>query len=169
MKTNCCNCGVVFEKQTGDYNKAKRKCKKLFCSQLCFGKSRQISVEQKKLSKREYDKNNRIINKDKIKLAKALYHKKTYDKEKEAVKRKTNMQRHINYCRRPEYKKWKSEYDIKHRAKKNYGEYWESFLLVTKIEKEYDQDEVRQLNNLHNKSQKRKRTWQTQNNYLQRI
>lgn len=54
-------------------------------------------------------------------------------------------------------------YDRKYRAKKLYGEYWESSIILNEIQKEYDNRIVKQENNLINKSQKRKRLWKQQN------
>lgn len=69
------------------------------------------------------------------------------------------MHRHVEYCRSPEYRAWKKQYDQKYCAQKKYGEFWESAILLRKLEGEYNQEEVRQINNLHNKTQKRKRQW----------
>ncbi|MGS7457682.1 hypothetical protein, partial [Mycobacterium tuberculosis] len=46
------------------------------------------------------------------------------------------MPKHIEYCRRPEYRAWKRGYDRRYRAKKHYGPFWESALTLVEIEAE---------------------------------
>jgi hypothetical protein len=66
--------------------------------------------------KRIYDAAYRKKNRAKLKAIKRLYHKRTYDPVKAAIERKAKMKNHVEYCRRPEYKKYKSKYDAKRRA-----------------------------------------------------
>jgi Neuraminidase (sialidase) len=67
----------------------------------------------------------------------------------------------VEYCRQPEYKEYKREYDVKYHAKKNYGEYWEAAILLNELENEIDNRTARKENKLYNKStSKRKRSWQ---------
>ena len=93
---------------------------------------------QKVEEKRIYDMGYRARNIEKIKPGKAERFKRTYDPEKARIERRANMAQHIEYCRRPEYKEYKQKYDRKYRAKTDYGEFWESFLLVMDIDKEVD-------------------------------
>jgi len=161
MKHSCGYCGKECDKDQSQINRALRKGLKLYCNLQCAGKSRRknLSAEQKKEIKRQYDEKYRENNKDLLKVKKHEYFVKTYDPIKAAVDRKKRYHRHLEYLRTPEYRAWKAAYDEKYRARKIYGEYWESFLLIKKIEGLYDQEEIRQINNLHNKSQKRKRQW----------
>lgn len=170
MKTICEYCAKVFNKSTGNYNRAKKLGLKLYCNKTCAGLGRRIerSDEEKREIKSNYDKQYRALNIDHKKKTAKEYFKRTYDPAKAAIHRKTRMPYHVEYCRKPEYKAKKKKYDQLHRAKINYGEFWESALLMQKIEKEIDDRSVRQINNLHNKSQLRKRKWQQlkKQNYL---
>jgi hypothetical protein len=139
----------------------------LYCNKTCSGLAKRLNrtTEEKKALKSIYDKNFRKINAEKIKKSKHDYYKNTYDPIKASIDRKKRSNEHLEYCRQPKYKVYKKEYDKKYLAKKLFGEFWESALLIRDIEYEYNQQEVRQINNLHNKSQKRKRLWKN----LQRL
>jgi hypothetical protein len=158
---NCNYCNKELSKPQGSINRALRLNKPLYCNKTCFGLAKRINktTEEKKALKSAYDKNYRKINAKKIKKSKHDYFKKTYDPVKTCIERKKKSNEHLEYCRQPKYKSYKKEYDKKYLAKKMFGEFWESALLIKEIEKEYNQQEVRQINNLHNKSQKRKRLW----------
>ena len=45
------------------------------------------------------------------------------------------MPKHVEYCRRPEYKAWKHEYDIQ-KAAEEFGEFGEAWRLLLDLEKE---------------------------------
>jgi hypothetical protein len=166
-KMNCNYCNKELKKTNSAINRALKINSPLYCNKTCFGLAKQLhrTSEEKKLLKSKYDKEYRDKNAIKLKLSKHNYYKETYDPLKASIDRKKNANKHLEYCRQPKYKTYKQEYDKKYLAKKLFGEYWESALLIRDIEKEYDQQEVRQLNNLHNKSQKRKRLWKQ--NYQQ--
>jgi hypothetical protein len=134
----CAYCGKDSEKHPNEVNRAKRKNAPMFCDKDCFGLSRRLhkTVEKKKLEKKLYDQKYRAKNLDRIKANKRAYFQRTYDPEKAAVERKKNMARHVEYCRRPEYRAKKRDYDKVYRAKQEAGEFWESYLLIQEIEKE---------------------------------
>lgn len=71
-----------------------------------------------------------------LKTKKSRYFKETYDPKKAAIERKARMAYHVEYCQSPDYKAWKAEYDKGYRAKKEYGEFWECFLLSLEIRNE---------------------------------
>ncbi len=98
----CPSCGKEYEKLQGDINQAKKRGLKLFCTQSCFGLSRRKNqtVDQKKAAKAQYDKEYREKNDSRIRQHKKQYFQKTYDPEKERVKRAATMQQHIEYCRK---------------------------------------------------------------------
>jgi len=164
MKCNCKYCGKEIEKTIGHYNRAKKMNMSLYCNQICFGMDRRknYSIEEKKRLKAEYDRKNRKEYSDKIKAEKAAYFKRTYDPIKAAIIRKERMPKHVEYCRKPEYKAKKKDYDQKHRAQINYGEFWESSIILEKLEAEIGSKiEANILNNTYNKSLKRKRLWKS--------
>jgi hypothetical protein len=161
MKHICGYCGKECEKEQSQINRANRKGLKLYCNLQCAGagKRKGYTDEDKKRIKREYDEQYRSKNKDLLKAKKHEYFKRTYDPVQAAIDRRKRYHRHLEYLQTPQYRAWKQEYDQKYRAKKLYGEFWESALLIMKIEGLYDAREIREINNLHNKTQKRRRQW----------
>lgn len=172
MKIVCAYCNKESERQAGHVNRAIKLNSPLFCNRTCAGLNRRknLTDEQKKQIKKEYDVAYRAKNLE-VKRKKAHeYHKKTYDPQKAAIERKAKMHLHIARMRQPKWVEYKKNYDKKRQAQMRYGELWECFLLVEEIQSQYDDREVRQINNLHNKSIKRKRQWQrTKKNSLQPI
>ncbi len=172
MICHCPICKNEFYKSNSHYNRAIKLGLNLFCGRACAGISRrgiEKTIEQKKAEKAAYDKRYRKEYTEELKKEKHEYHKRTYDKEKAASIRKERMPKHIEYCRQPKYKEWKKKYDKKHRAKKQYGEFAEAALILFKIESEIERKSPELLaikfqNGTLNKSQKRKRTWQTKHN-----
>lgn len=73
------------------------------------------------------------------------------------------MPEHLEYCRSPEYRKWKSNYDKEYRAKKNYGEFAECFLLTQQVRSEClsqaSDYQIRQDKSTLGKAQQRKRNY----------
>jgi len=136
-KIICCGCSEYFDCENGRMNRATKQGAKLFCNRKCAGKNRQVNipVEQKKAAKKEYDKQYREKNLDLIKVKRANHYQETKDPEKERIKRKLNMHRHVEYCRSPEYKAKKAEYDKRKRFEE-YGEFAEVAMLLQDVEKE---------------------------------
>ena len=159
----CAYCGTDVEKENGAINRARKQDKPIYCGRMCFGLDHKgfKTGEQKRKEKREYDKQYRKENIVLLKAKKAEYFKQTYDPEKARIDRKKRAGYHAEYCRQPEYRKWKKEYDREYRAKKLFGEYWECYLLTLDIREEcleqasdYD---IRKANETINKAQQRKR------------
>lgn len=162
MKAPCKQCGIMFEIQTGHYNRAIKVSGYVFCGRECAGLHRRSgkTIEQKKAEKAAYDKVYTAKNFERDKPKRAAYHKRTYDPVKAAIERKKKMYRHVEYCRRPEYKEYKKEYDKKYQAKKQVGEYWESYILLNELESKIEySDSDKYQDGIVNKSQKRKRKW----------
>lgn len=103
--------------------------------------------EQKRLYDIEYRRKNYLI----IKAKKAAYFKTEAGRSMQKRNRTKMKQRHLEYCRTPEYRKWKKQYDRKYRAYKFYGEFAECMLLCDEIEKlvikmipdKYERDKMR--------------------------
>lgn len=162
MKAICHQCQEEFEvKFIGAYNRSIRLGRTIYCGRTCAGIGRRkfVSKEEKARLKAEYDKIYRSKNIETIKKKKADYFQKSYDPVKARVYRKKIVARHNEYCRRPEYKKWKAQYDKKYLAKKHYGPFWEVSILCLKLEKEVDRYEANINNQSFGKSTKRKRQW----------
>jgi hypothetical protein len=139
MKITCAHCGKESDKPTGAVNRARKAGMPLYCDRACAGLARRAapkSAAQKKAEKRAYDAARRIELAQELKAKKAEYHKRTYDPAKAAEERKRRMPSHVEYCRRPEYRAWKREYDRQYLAKKDYGEFWECHLLALDIREE---------------------------------
>lgn len=88
-----------------------------------------------KEAKAAYDLEYRNRNREMLKAKKAAYFQKTYDPTKAAVERKATMPRHIEYCRRPEYREIKKNYD-RRKLLEEYGEYAGCYLLLRELRAE---------------------------------
>ena len=161
----CCHCGADFEREAGAINRARRSNLNLYCGKTCAGIGRRSNKPraQKISEKAEYDRKYRRKNSAKRKAQKAEYHRNTYDPEKARVERKKRSAAHSEYCRRPEYRRWKAEYDRSYLARKHYGEFAGCALLVRDIRNEclerMSDYEIRIASGTFNKSQKRKRDY----------
>jgi len=123
-------------------------------------KSEALRREEKRLYDIEYRRKNRAS----LKAKKAAYFKRTYDPQKAAVERKKRSSKHVEYCRRTEYREWKRQYDRRYRAEKEYGEFADCFLLVMDIRNEclsqQSDYEIRLSKGTLNKRLKRKRDYE---------
>ena len=121
------------------------------------------SIEDFKIRKAEYDRQYREKNKERRAIQKAEYHKKTYDPIKQREYNQKRMPLHIEYCRRPEYRAKKVDYDRVNRAKRFYGEFYECAIIVEQINNKLiqmaDKAELRTVQGTNTKSIKRKRQW----------
>jgi hypothetical protein len=133
----CAHCGKESDKPSGQVTRARNAGLNLYCDRACSGLGRRSKVqktkEQKIAEKAAYDAQRRLRLADEIKARKREYHKRTYDPAKAAEKRKQTMPRHVEYCRRPEYRARKRDYDKEYRAKQEFGEFWESAMLILDI------------------------------------
>lgn len=166
MKAKCQHCGKKFEIMTGHYNRAMSLGYGVYCSRKHSELAKRVnrSKKESKELKRSYDLEYRQKMADKIKKAKAEYFKKDYAANPKKYKkwRKERQEEHNEYCRHPEYRKWKKEYDRTYRAKKHYGPMADIFLVWLDLRNEIDNRFAKKQNNIQNKSQKRKRSCQKQ-------
>ncbi|MEN8282583.1 hypothetical protein [Acinetobacter gerneri] len=163
----CSQCLTEFQREN---SQTKRTLKHsngiIFCSMKCSGLHRRSgkTQEQKKHEKAEYDHKYRERNKAVLKVKKAEYFRKTYDPLKAKQQRKLTMPRHVEYCKSTKYKAYKQKYDMQYRAKKEYGEFWESALIINQLEKEIaersDFTELAIQKGTLNKRQTRKRNYE---------
>lgn len=156
----CPICKLDHSIAVGYVNQANKKGVPLYCGRKCAGVARQKTKEEKVALKAKYDKEYRKNNFDKIKQRNRSYNESPAGRAMQKRNREKFKQHHLEYCRTPQYRKKKHEYDQQYKAKKVYGELWESYLLIKQLNKEIDDKEVRQINDLHNKTQKRKKQWQ---------
>ena len=119
-----------------------------------------MSKEEKRLYDIEYRKRNKDI----LRAKKAAWFQRTYDPVEAAKKRKARMPYHVEYCRQPEYKRWKRAYDMAYRARRQFGEFWESAIILQDLENEIlsrvSRYEIGLMNETINKTQKRRREYE---------
>lgn len=135
----CAHCGAKSQKDTGAVNRAAKIGAPIYCNRVCYGLAhrRKVPVTKAQLveRKRLYDAARRVRLRDRLKAEKSAYYQRTRDPEREREIRKANMPRHLAYCRRPEYRAKKAEYDIRLRAAE-YGPYAEAYRTLLELEKE---------------------------------
>lgn len=163
MQIECAHCGRTAEKPTGHVNRSRANGLRLYCNRRCAGLARRKprrSKAQRIAEKAAYDREYRRKNRERIKANKAAYFQTTYDPEKARVERKKRMAQHVEYCRRPAYKVWKSAYDRQRRAAE-YGPAADAYLLTLELNREIKKRssnyEIRQANRTGNKAQQRAR------------
>lgn len=164
MKANCHQCGKDFNVHVGHYNRAMNVSGKVYCNRTCagLGRRKNYTDAEKKEAKRLYDIEYSKRNVEEKKIKKHEYFKRTYDPQKAAIERKKKMPKHIEYCRQPEYRKCKKNYDKVYHSKKNFGEMYECAIILFELESILDSKKIKIENNIINKTQKRKREWQRQ-------
>ena len=161
----CPQCSKQFEAVTGRWNRSQKIGAPIYCGRECSGLARRLAnppiATERKAAKAEYDRQYRAKNAASRKAKKAAYFKRTYNPAQAAVERKARSHLHVAYCQRPEYKAWKRDYDKRHLAKKDFGEFAEAALLLRGIEQEIDarmtRYEIYQTNGTLNKAQTRRR------------
>lgn len=169
MLITCAYCGIKNEKRTGEVNRARNRNAPIFCNRTCAGLGRRNgkTIEQKRAEKREYDASYREKNADALKTKKHEYFVRTYNPDAARIDRKKRAAAHAEYCRRPEYQKWKRDYDRQYRAGKEYGEFAECFLLAMDIRAEclrqQSDYEIRLTKNTLNKRNHRRRDYEKSN------
>lgn len=164
MKFECAHCGKAAERPAGHVNRSRRLGLRLFCGRRCSGLGRRDpnppTKDERVAAKRAYDAAYRRKNRALLKAKKAAYFRRTYDPAKAAIERKARMPRHVEYCRRPEYKAYKRQYDRQHRARE-YGPFAEAFMLCIDLNREIKRRmtdyEIRTQNGTLNKIQARRR------------
>lgn len=131
----CRSCGDTVRQSQGSINRAIREGKPLYCDRVCAGLARRVSASQKQRKKALYDGRRRIEKAAEISAQKRAYYQRARNPEKERERRQANMDRHVEYCRQPQYKATKAEYDRERRAKE-YGPYGDAYLLLLDFERE---------------------------------
>lgn len=131
----CEYCGVKVKQSQSNIRRAIREHKPLYCDRACAGLARRVSLEQKKDQKRIYDAQRRVDLADEISAQRAAYYQRTRDPAKERARRAAHMDRHVEYCRQPEYRAYKKDYD-QQRSAQQYGEYADAYLLLVDLERE---------------------------------
>ena len=159
----CPQCGTLIYKPVSAVNRARNIGAPLYCGKQCAGLARRKpckTVEQKKEEKRLYDAQRRRVKAAELKIKHATYYRLHHDRVKEKAYRDAHKEEHNEYCRRPEYKRYKSGYDLRRRANE-YGEFAEAYMLTLDLNREIksrsDNYEIRRQNHTGNKAQERDR------------
>jgi hypothetical protein len=136
-RIKCAHCGKRPWKPVQAINRAERAGAPLYCNRTCAGLARRNgkTKAQRREEKRLYDMNNRATNPT-LKARRHEQHLRNYDPVAAAVVRKARMPQHLEYCRRPEYRAWKSAYDKRHLAEKQYGPAAEAAMVLRDLERE---------------------------------
>lgn len=166
--TKCAHCGASFECATSRCNRAAKIGAQLYCGRACAGLARRLknpkTDEERRAAKAIYDAQRRFGAQRGRLLAQKREHYQANRSRilaHQTVYRKAHMQRHVEYCRQPEYKAWKSEYDRQYRAKQTFGEFAEAALLLGDIDaaigERVSKYEIYLANGTINKAQQRRR------------
>ena len=168
VEMNCPQCRRTFSAKTGYANRAAKINAPLYCGRVCAGLARRNknppTDEQRRAAKAKYDAERRNGPKRAEILAKKMKH--YFDnherlKAEHAVYRASHMQRHVEYCRQPEYRVKKAVYDRRRRAEIEFGDFSESALLLADIDREIAERasryEIYATNGTLNKAQQRRR------------
>jgi hypothetical protein len=131
----CGYCNFIVPQSQSSIRRALREGKPLYCNRVCSGMARRVTLDQKRETKRVYDARRRTEKAAEISAKKQAYYRRTRDPVKEHERRRNNMGKHVEYCRRPKYRASKAAYDREHRARE-YGEYAEAYLLLLDLERE---------------------------------
>lgn len=168
MRPLCAKCGKEVMQQQGCINRALKAGSPLYCDRVCAGLARrrqnQPTEAERKEAKRAYDARRRAEKRDELCAKKRLHYYANHERIKAEQKayRDKHMARHVEYCRRPEYKAKKQQYDIAYRARKEFGEFAEAALALRLVEEEVDMRatryEVYMTNGTLNKAQSRRRS-----------
>jgi hypothetical protein len=162
MRFQCAHCGKWTDKPAGAVNRARAQGLRLFCGRRCsgLGRRKHKTKAQRVEEKRIYDAQYRRINLARIKERKKAYHKANYDPAKQRAYNQRRMPYHVEYCRRPEYRRYKREYDRQLRASE-YGPFAEAYMLTINLNREIkgrmSNHEIKWQNQTANKTQFRRR------------
>lgn len=145
MKASCHWCGKSLDlsdlKTRARFYKARNAGLNLYCDRACAGMARRNhnppTEVQRKEAKRLYDAQRRSERLEELRKQKRDYYVANRERilAQMVAYRKEHMPRHVEYCRRPEYREWKKGYDHKHESSK-YGEFGDEFRLLQELEKE---------------------------------
>jgi len=166
---HCAQCGIEANRSSGNVNRALRIGAPLYCGKACAGLARRnknpLTGDERKARKAAYDVKRRAEMAEEIKKKKADYYQRTRDPEKEREIRKQNMGRHVEYCRRPEYRSKKAAYDRERRLAE-FGPLADVVPLLEELEREIrsraSSYEVRVANGYYTRSSQNRRRalWQ---------
>ena len=168
IEMTCPQCRGIFTAKTANVNRAAKIGAPLYCGRVCAGLARRLknppTDEERRAAKAVYDAERRNGPKRAQILAEKMNHYYANHerfKAEHAIYRAAHMDRHVEYCRQPEYRAKKSEYDRKRRAEIQFGDFSEAALLLLDIEREISERatkyEIYLTNGTINKALRRRR------------
>lgn len=135
----CPQCGKAFERAAGHVKRSRSIGAPLYCGMACAGLARRRknppTETERKAAKKAYNAQYRLRDPDALKDRKAAYYQRTRDPVKEAVERKKHMPRHVEYCRRPDYRVKKAAYD-RRLGSEQYGAFADAHTILMDLERE---------------------------------
>ena len=169
----CGWCNALVFKPVRDVNRAEARRANLYCHRECAGMARRDlnppTATEKRAGKSEYDRQRRAELGERLRAEKrAAYHAKVAadpvgTRAVEREQRQRRMPQHVEYCRRPEYRKWKAQYDQKYRAEQQFGPFSEASIILNQLEAEIlgraTRTEIYRAKGTLNKTQERKRDY----------
>lgn len=168
MEIRCPQCHTLFVTKTAYFNRATKIGAPLYCGKVCAGLARRRknppTAEERRIAKAAYDLERRNgAQRAEILAKKRSHYYANHERisTQLAAYRAAHMDRHVEYCRQPEYRAWKSVYDRRRRAEKDFGEFSEAALLLADVEREIAERaskyEIYLTNGTINKAQQRRR------------
>lgn len=167
---HCRHCGAVVKQPAGAITRAMKLGANLFCGKSCAGLFKSVNGAkywmtdaERRAAKSEYDKRRRAQMREEINARKRQYHHATKHARADVLRahRVKRREYHAEYCRQPQYVERKAAYDRDLRARKQFGEFAEAFLILQKVEGEVadraTRQEIMQTNGTYNKAQNRRR------------
>ena len=137
----CAYCGNGAMKHNSAIGRSERIGAPLYCDRACAGKARRVCLPEsvRKAEKADYDRRRRAELGEALREAKRLAYRAAVAANPERVRtaqkanREARKQQHLEYCRRPEYRKWKADYDRKYRSRKEFGDFGEAAILLNDL------------------------------------
>lgn len=168
MEVKCHHCHSLFETKVSYVNRAAKIGAPLYCGRACAGLARRLknppTDELRRAAKSAYDAKRRNGPQREEILAKKREHYYANHERisaEQAIYRAAHMDRHVEYCRQPEYRAKKSAYDSRRRADQNFGDFAEAALILADIDREIadraSKYEIYLTNGTINKAQQRRR------------
>lgn len=172
----CGWCDEVTMKLVRDVNRAEKRKANLYCNRECAGLARRnaepLTEEQKRVAKAEYDRKRRAALGEELLAAKRAAYHAAVAADAEALRAKQREHRrkrkaeHAAYCRRPEYRNWKANYDRQYRAEKDFGPFAEAAIILNDLQAEIStratRTEIYAANGTLNKWTQRRREYERQ-------
>lgn len=158
-------------KETGLINRASKIGAPLYCNRECAGAGRRVfrTASERQAAKAEYDRQRRVERGEEIRRQKREAYHASLATDAESVRqrqrayRQANMARHVEYCRRPEYREQKQVYDQRRRDQQCFGDFAEAAAVLRDLETEISRRatryEIYSENGTLNKALQRKRDY----------